>query len=258
MGSLFIERGRKPGLLVSAFNYLLVVASLIAFFWLSLSRIEYALDFTIIGDYTKRLGDGFLLTIKLSAASLALSLVIGILGALGYSSKILPLRYLCRIYVTFIRGTPLITQIYLFYYIVSTAWGINSKFLAGVIILSIFEGAYISEIIRGSLLSLSASQLEAARAVGFTRRQTARYVILPQLIARTLPALTGQFASLIKDSSLLSVVAVIEITQTVREITSINFRLFEFYIALAGLYILLTLPISLLSQRFERKFKYEN
>ena len=127
-----------------------------------------------------------------------------------------------------------------------------------VLILSIFEGAYIAEIIRGSLLSLDESQLEAARSVGFTRRQTWRFVILPQMIARTLPALTGQFASIIKDSSLLSIIAVIELTQAMREISAVNFRLFECYLFLGILYLCLTLPISLISERLERRFQYES
>ena len=125
----------------------------------------------------------------------------------------------------------------------------ENRFAAGVIILSVFEGAYISEIIRGSLLSLEESQLEAARAVGFTKRQTLRYVILPQLVTRTLPALTGQCASIIKDSSLLSMIAVIELTQTIREITAVNFRMFECYLFLGLLYLCLTLPISFVSKR---------
>lgn len=149
-------------------------------------------------------------------------------------------------------------QIYLFFYIVGTAWGVENRFVAGIIILSIFEGAYIAEILRGSLLSLEESQLEAARAVGFTRSQTLRFVILPQLITRTLPALTGQFASIIKDSSLLSMIAVIELTQTIREITAVNFRMFECYLFLGLLYLCLTLPISFISKRLERRFQYEN
>ena len=125
------------------------------------------------------------MTLGLSLASLALSLILGMLSAAGQSSPILPIRYFCSIYVKFIRGTPLIMQIYLFFYIVGTAWGVSSRFLAGVLILSIFEGAYIAEIIRGSLLSLDQSQLEAARAVGFTKKQAWRFVILPQMVART-------------------------------------------------------------------------
>ena len=198
------------------------------------------------------------MTVGLSVASLAFSLCIGIFSAAGRSSPLLFVRYVCSIYVTFIRGTPLIMQIYLFFYIIGTAWGVENRFWAGVMILSIFEGAYISEIIRGSLLSMEESQLEAARAVGFTRRQTMRYVILPQLITRTLPALTGQFASIIKDSSLLSMIAVIELTQTIREMTAVNFRMFEGYLLLGLLYLCLTLPVSFISKWLERSFQYEN
>ena len=196
--------------------------------------------------------------LMIAAAVLLSSLVIGMLCAAGQGSSLLVIRYFCSIYVKFIRGTPLIMQIYLFFYIVGTAWGVENRFVAGIIILSIFEGAYIAEILRGSLLSLEESQLEAARAVGFTRSQTLRFVILPQLITRTLPALTGQFASIIKDSSLLSMIAVIELTQTIREITAVNFRMFECYLFLGLLYLCLTLPISFISKRLERRFQYEN
>ena len=128
------------------------------------------------------------MTVGISAASLVLSLVLGVLVAAGQGARFLPLRYLCDFYVKIIRGTPLIVQVYFFYYIIGTAWGIDNRVLAGIIILSLFSGAYIAEIVRGSLLSLDAGQMEAARAVGFTRAQTLRYVVAPQLVARTLPA----------------------------------------------------------------------
>lgn len=197
------------------------------------------------------------MTVLISVASMLLSLALGILSAAGRGCRILVLRYLCSLYVTFIRGTPLIMQIYLFYYIVGTAWGIENRFAAGVLILSVFEGAYISEIIRGSLLSMDESQLEAARAVGFTKKQTLRYVILPQMVARTLPALTGQFASVIKDSSLLSMISVIELTQAMREISAGNLKLVESYLFLGVLYLVLTLPVAFISKRLERRFQYE-
>ncbi len=149
-------------------------------------------------------------------------------------------------------------QIFLFYYIVGTAWGINNRVIAGVLILSVFEGAYIAEIIRGSLSSIEQAQLESAKAVGFDHRQTIRYVIIPQLFTRTLPALTGQFASIIKDSSLLSIIALIELTQTMREISATNFKLFECYFVLGLLYLCLTLPITFISQKLERRFNYEH
>ena len=253
-----IPDNKKVSRTTALINLLVVTAMWVALFWLSLRAIHVQLDFTFLGQFRIRIWDGFLVTLGLSLCSLVLSLIIGILSAAGQSSPILFVRFFCSVYVKFIRGTPLIMQIYLFFYIVGTAWGVNSRFTAGVLILSHFEGAYIAEIIRGSLLSLEESQLEAARAVGFTRKQTWRFVILPQMIARTLPALTGQFASIIKDSSLLSVIAVIELTQSMREISAVNFRLFECYLFLGILYLCLTLPISLISERLERRFQYES
>jgi polar amino acid transport system permease protein len=242
--------------LKGALNYLLVCVLIILLFWASLSAISVTFNFSFVQLYGQRITAGFLLTIQLSVVSLVISLVLGALVAAGQSSRILPLRYACDVYVKIIRGTPLIVQIYLFFYIIGTAWGIENRFIAGVFILSIFEGAYLAEIIRGSFLSLDNTQLEAARSVGFTQQQTMRHVILPQMIARTLPALTGQFANVIKDSSLLSIIAVIEMTQALREISATTFQLFESYILLGALYLCLTLPITFISRLFEKRFNY--
>ena len=188
---------------------------------------------------------------------MVVSLLLGSLAAGGEMSRWLPLRYLSRAYVVFIRGTPLIMQIYLFFYLVGTAWGVENRFWAGVIILSVFQGAYISEILRGSFNSIEASQLESARAVGFSPVQTLRFVIIPQMTARTLPALAGQFASVIKDSSLLSMISVTELTQTMREISAVNLNLVECYLFLGVLYLILTLPVVLVSNLLEKRFRYE-
>ena len=250
------KRGQKVERAQVALSYLLVCAVVIAVFWASLDIIGYHLNFAFVERFSKRIGDGFVLTLKLSVVSLALSLLLGAAVAAGKDSRILPLRYLCDFYVKVIRGTPLIMQIYLFFYIFGTAAGITNRFWAGVIILSIFEGAYIAEIIRGSLLSIDATQWDAARAVGFTREQTVRYVIVPQLVARTLPALTGQFASIVKDSSLLSLISVIELTQTMREISAQNFQLFECYLLLGVLYLAITLPLEAVGRYFEKRFDF--
>ncbi len=257
MSSLFIApaAGRTPALKV-AFNYLLVATVLTGTFWLSLHTAGVRLDFSFVPEYHIRLWDGFLTTLRICAASVVLAGAIGIPVALASESRILPLRYAADLYVKLIRGTPLLVQIYLFYYIIGTAWGVNNKTIAGIVILSVFSGSYVAEIIRGSASSLDATQLEAADAVGFTRAQKVRYVVLPQMVARTLPALTGQLASLIKDSSLLSVIAVIEITQTIREITATNYNFFGGYIFLGAIYLALTLPLMLISSHFERKFDY--
>ena len=257
MTNLFVSGAGKTDPLKAAFNILLTCVCVVCLFWFILSRINYTFDFSFLPELQGRLWDGFLMTVCLSAASLLFSLALGIVSAVLQSGKVVLLRYLAVLYVTVIRGTPLIMQVLLFYYIVGTAFGIENRFLMGVLILSVFEGAYIAEIIRGSLLSMDGTQLEAAKAVGFTKKQTITLVILPQLTARTLPALTGQFASIIKDSSLLSIIAVTELTQTVREISAWNFKLFENYLVLGILYLVLTLPISFATKRLERHFYYE-
>lgn len=256
--NIFVADSGKTNPIKAAINMLLLSVLLIAIFWISLSRIGVTLNYSFLPEFKTRLLNGFLMTVYISLASLLLSLLLGVFSAVMQQSRVLLLRYFAKLYVTIIRGTPLIMQIYLFHYIIGTAFGLENRFISGVIILSVFEGAYISEIIRGSLLSLDSVQLEAAKAVGFTGRQTIRFVVFPQMVARTLPALTGQFASIIKDSSLLSMIAVIELTQTIREIGADNFKMFENYLLLGVLYLLLTLPITLISKRMERRFSYEN
>ena len=259
MTNPFVASPKRPAPPAKAvLNYLIVVVVVVALFWASLAMAGIALNFDVVWQFRQRIWDGFVLTVGLSAASLVASLVIGIPVAVGQGSRILAVRYLCDIYVKIIRGTPLLAQIYLFYYIVGTAWGVENRVVAGVLILSVFSGAYIAEIIRGSLSSIDAGQLEAARACGFTRAQTVRHIIVPQLVSRTLPALTGQFASIVKDSSLLSVIAVIELTQTMREITATNFNLFGGYLFLAAVYLCLTLPIMFVSKHFEKRLDYEH
>ena len=233
--------------------YLVVIVLVVLFFWASLAMVGVALDFSFVARFQVRILDGLLLTLAISAGSLVLSLVIGLPVAVGQGSRVLPVRYLCDLYVKLVRGTPLLAQIYLFFYVVGTAWGVENRLVAGIVILSVFSGAYIAEIVRGSLSSLDAGQLEAARAVGFTRAQTMRYVVVPQLVSRTLPALTGQFASIVKDSSLLSVIAVVELTQTMREISATNFNLFGCYFLLGALYLVLTLPLAFASRVIERR-----
>lgn len=257
MSNPFIAAPKQPAPpLKAALNYLLVCAIVVALFWLSLGMAGVTLNFDFIDQFHQRILDGFVLTLAISGGSMIASLAIGLPVAVGQGCRVLIVRYLCDLYVKIIRGTPLLAQIYLFYYIVGTAWGVENRIVAGIIILSVFSGAYIAEIVRGSLSSLDPGQIEAARACGFTRTQTIRYVIVPQLVSCTLPALTGQLASIVKDSSLLSVIAVIELTQTMREITATNFNLFGGYLFLAAVYLCLTLPIMFVSKYFEKRLNY--
>ena len=129
--------------------------------------------------------------------------------------------------------------------------------MVGVLILSFFSGAYISEIIRAGIESVGQSQLETAKAIGLTRAQTDRYVVFPQALRLALPPLAGQFVSLIKDSSLLSIIAVNEFTQAARDVNSITYSTLECYLPLAAGYLILTLPISFWTRSLEKKVRFE-
>ena len=252
------KEGEPTSPFIVALNILLLCGVLVALIWIALIKAGIRLDFTFLADYKAWVLDGFKNTVAVSLIALVLSLLIGVLAALGESSSVIPVRYFCKGYVTVIRGTPLITQIYLFYYIIGTALGIESRFTAGVLILSVFEGAYIAEIIRGSYLSIDETQLEAARSVGFSRMQEFRYVIIPQMVARTVPSLAGQFATIIKDSSLMSVIALFELMQCFKQISTAHLNLFESYFTVGVSYLCLTLPISFIAKRLEKRFYYEN
>ena len=128
--------------------------------------------------------------------------------------------------------------------------------LSRVLLLRDLSSLYVV-FIRGSYLSIDLAQIESAKAVGFTRLQQLRFVIVPQMAARTLPALAGQFASVIKDSSLLSMISVVELTQAMREVSAVNLKLVECYLFLGVLYLILTLPVALVSRLLEKRFRYE-
>jgi polar amino acid transport system permease protein len=143
------------------------------------------------------------------------------------------------------------------FYVVANAIGLQDRYLSGIIILAVFSGAYIAEMIRAGIESVGKSQLESARAIGLTRVQTYRYVIFPQAIRNLLPPLAGQAASIIKDSSLLSILGIEEFTLAAQQVNSATYSTLESYLPLAFGYLVLTLPISLFARRLERKFRYE-
>jgi polar amino acid transport system permease protein len=200
---------------------------------------------------------GWLLTILISLASLALSTLIGLGVALGRRSDLVPLRALTLLYVEIVRGTPLLVQILFLFYVVGNGIGLDNRLIAGVLILSLFSGAYLAEMIRAGIEAIPSSQLESARAIGFTTPQIYRFVIAPQALRQILPSLAGQFASLIKDSSLLSIIGLTEFTLAAQQVNSATYRTLESFVPLALGYLVLTLPISLLSKQLERHLRYE-
>lgn len=201
--------------------------------------------------------NGWLLTIVISLLSLLLSTGLGILVALARRSPILPLRSAAILYVEVIRGTPLLAQILFLFYVVANGIGLQDRLIAGLVILSLFSGAYLAEIIRSGIDSIPATQLESARAIGLSTMQTYRFVIAPQALRQILPPLAGQFASLIKDSSLLSIIGVTEFTFAAQQAFSATYRTMESFLPLALGYLALTLPVSLLSKILERRLRFE-
>lgn len=244
----------SPGAALASWLVALFVVSLA--FWFSFSQVKFAWGWEAVYAYRVKFIHGWLVTVGVSAAAMALSLLIGLSTAVAQRSTFLPLRYLSRVYMEIIRGTPLLVQILIFFYVVADAFGMANRYVAGVIILAMFAGAYISEIIRAGIESIGETQLESARAIGFTRSQVYRYVIFPQVVRQVLPPLAGQFASLIKDSSLLSIISVNEFTLNAQEVNSFTFSTLESYLPLAVGYLLLTLPISLWTKRLEKRYRY--
>ncbi len=226
-------------------------------FYFSFHQLTYRWNWPAVYKYRQNLVSGWLVTIAISVAALLLSTLIGLVFALVRRARFLPLRYFGHFYVELVRGTPLLVQILIFFYVVAASFHLENRYLVGVLILSFFSGAYISEIIRAGIESVGQSQLESARAIGLTRAQTYRYVIFPQALRLTLPPLAGQFVSLIKDSSLLSIIAVNEFTQAARDVNSVTYSTLECYLPLALGYLVLTLPISLWTRALERKVRFE-
>ncbi len=225
------------------------------FLFLLLFQQDYR--WSVIWDYRWFFLQGWEMTVIISSISLVSSVLIGMLCALCYRAPNVLLHCLAKAYVEIIRGTPLLVQILFFYYVVANAVGIDNRYMAGVAILSIFSGAYIAEIIRSGIEGIAKTQLQSALAIGLTTFQTYRFIIFPQAFRQILPPLAGQFASIIKDSSLLSIIGINELTNNAQQINSATYSTLESYLPLALGYLVLTLPISIASKRLEKRFLYE-
>jgi len=221
------------------------------------ATVQYRWNWTGVWQYRHQLMAGWLFTLCISAGAMVFSILVGFLLMTGRRSPWEPVRVLSGGLVEFLRGTPLLVQLLIGYYVIANALHINEPFLVGTLLLGFFEGAYLAEIFRGSVESIGASQREAARAVGFSVYQTYRFVIIPQAFRRALPGTTGQLVSLIKDSSLLSVIGIEELVQRVKAMNSASYTALEGYLPLALAYLAVTLPLSWWARRLERRFAYE-
>ncbi len=199
------------------------------------------------------LTQGLWVTIWISFVSGFVGLVIGLITGLCRLSPNPTLRGLAVLYIELIRGTPLLVQIFIFYFFIGTVLNLD-RIVAGVGALALFVGAYIAEIIRAGIQSIAKGQTEAARSLGMSSTETMIYIVLPQAFKRVLPPLAGQFISLIKDSSLVSVIAITDLTKSGREIITSNFATFEIWFTVALLYLVVTSLLSQLLFWLERRF----
>ncbi len=199
------------------------------------------------------LTQGLWVTIWISFVSGLVGLLIGLVTGLCRISDNPTLRGLAVLYIELIRGTPLLVQIFIFYFFIGTVLNLD-RTVAGIGALALFVGAYIAEIIRAGIQSIPKGQTEAARSLGMSAFQNMTYIVLPQAFKRVLPPLAGQFISLIKDSSLVSVIAITDLTKSGREIITASFATFEIWFTVALLYLVVTSVLSQLLFWLERRF----
>jgi len=245
-------------LVMAGIAYLILKgASEQGYFWQWFQVPKYL--FTI-EDGTFTLGpllEGLKVTMYITGISMVLTYIIGLIIALLRLSDSVISRAFARVYLEIARNTPLIVQLFFIYFVVAPVLGIDRLFSA-ILALSLFEGAYASEIYRSGIVSLPKGQWEACHSLGLTMFEAYRTVILPQAIRRVLPPLTSQTISLIKDSSLVSVIAVYEMTMQANAIVAETFLTFEIYFTIAAIYLLITVFLSQMVALLERKFKVYN
>ncbi|RLA08281.1 MAG: amino acid ABC transporter permease [Gammaproteobacteria bacterium] len=213
-------------------------------------------DDTIIANYKSwhagPLLLGLMVTLQISLFSAILAFSIGVSLAFMRLSSYQFLKDIATVYITVIRGTPLLVQIFIFYFIIATIFDLE-RFLAGALSLGIFFGAYIAEVLRGAIQSVNKGQYEAAKSLGMNYMQTMIFIIMPQALKRALPTLIGEMIALVKDSSLISVISITDLTKVGREIVANTFSPFETWLIVAAMYFVITAMLSLLGNRIEKK-----
>src|SRR5471032_823400 len=212
------------------------------------------LDFSPVWAGWEALATGAATTIEVTACSLGLGCVLGLLVGIG---RLKPQRRvifgICTAYLTFIRGTPLLVQLFLLFFGLPQFGILLPAFLCGVLGLGIYSGAYISEIVRGSIQSVDRGQMEAARSLGMPYRMAMRKVILPQAFVRMIPPLGNEFIALIKNSALVSLLTIPDLMHEGQKIIAVSYRSLEVYLAVAAVYLVLTGSTSWLLRRIEHR-----
>lgn len=254
--------GRNPYLHLAIYTFVMVAigwaiyagAASTGYRWQWHRVPQYLFEWDAGTLYRGVLIDGLLVTLQISLAAFGLMLVFGLATALLQRSGSFVGQAIARIYVEVIRNTPLLVQLYIVYFALSPVLGLD-RMTAAILTLALFEGAYAAEIFRSGLDAVPRGQIEAAQALGLSRYRQLRHVVLPQAFRLTLPPLTGQTVSLIKDSSIVSVIAVFDLTTEGRNVISDTFLTFEIWFTVAALYLCLTVTLSFAVTGLEHRLK---
>ena len=218
--------------------------------WYQIPRYLYVWDDA--GFVAGPLLHGLGVTLKISAISLVAALTIGLITALLRLSNSVPGKVVSRLYLEVSRNTPLLIQLFFLYFVMGPILGLD-RFWAAVLALSLFEGAYASEIFRAGIVSVEKGQWEASHSLGLSYKHAYRFIVLPQAVRRILPPLTNQAISLIKDSALVSTIAVYDLTMEAQALISETFLTFELWFTVALMYLVITVSLSFLVTYLEKQ-----
>jgi polar amino acid transport system permease protein len=226
--------------------------------WIIYSELQrnYSFNWRVMTGYLPDFFRGFVMTLKISIISLIFSLLFGVIIGIARVSKRILFSDLAFAYVEGIRNIPLLVIVLLVYFGFGSVFEI-SRFFAGVFALTVFQSAYIAEIIRAGIQSVGTGQLWASRSLGLSSGMTLNYIILPQALRRIIPALTGQFIYLIQGSSLCSVISLTELTLTARRVLTITYLTMECYLTLTLFYFVTCALLSLATKLLEKRLAVE-
>ena len=212
------------------------------------------LDFSVITPYFNLLPAAIIITLKVGIAGFILAIMLSILvGSLRTRKLYKPIHFLLAAYVEFFRGTPLLIQLFLVYYGLPS-FGIKIEpMFAAVLTMGLNSGAYLSEVVRASILSIDKGQYEAAAMLGYNPVQTTVHIILPQALRIAVPSFMNGFSAMIKETSLISVLPVVELTKLGNQIYAKTYHPFEIYITMAVIYFVMTYSVTFLARWLERR-----
>jgi len=217
----------------------------------------YQLDLSVVIKHLPLFLKGVFLTVEISFFAIVIGLCIGILSAVARTSRIRILNLIAAVYVEVFRNTPLLIQIFIIFFGLPSIGIKLSPYVSGLTALVLYVGAYNTEVIRAGLEAIPRGQIEAAKSIGLTGVQTFLYIILPQMFRISLPALGNNWVALVKNSSLVSVIGMVELTWVAMDLNALTFRSFELFGAATLFYLVLIFILINIQNFVEKQFAYK-